>query len=62
MARIPSQPQIAPEPRAGVTTGIIVGGIDGAAKAAAQGGASWEKLSMRELGQARLGPVSKTPQ
>jgi hypothetical protein len=35
--------------RAGVTGGIIVGGINGAAQAAAKGGPAWQRVSLLEL-------------
>ncbi len=43
--------------RAGVTVGAIAGGIDGAAKAIAQGAPAWERLTIRELYEER----GKTP-
>lgn len=35
--------------RAGVTGGIIIGGINGAAQAAARGGPAWQRISLLEL-------------
>ena len=47
--------------RAGVTGGVIAGGINGAGQAAARGEAAWERLSLRDLYEERLSAVSKAP-
>lgn len=47
--------------RGTVTTGVIAGGINGAAQAIAQGAPAWERLSIRQLYEERTGATAKTP-
>lgn len=47
--------------RAGLTVGVIAGGIDGAGQAVARGAPAWERLSIRDLYEAKLSAASKAP-
>jgi len=47
--------------RGGIATGVVVGGINGAAQAISRGGPAWERVSVRQLYEERVTAAAKTP-